>query len=177
MRTQRPLNSFFAHREHLAEDDKLIEKLHRDAVEGKLRAKRRNRGVEISEGSDESDDEHDREIRRKLRKKRKIDGDALEALGQYLIGLLLLVLCLTQGLGNNEDTRAFYDAYRQDLDDDDNAEFSHLQSNDMVIEGGHSELEADAEGDAETEAETERFFPLRMPQKRRFAFQHLEVWI
>lgn len=78
-----PLNDVASSREHLADDDQQLEKLHRDAIEGKLRTKRKQRGVGLSDDSEEDeDDEHDRAIRRKLAKKRRIEGDSLDALGR-----------------------------------------------------------------------------------------------
>ena len=68
--------------EHAEEDDRALEKLHRDAAEGKLRMKRRDRGVGFEDESDEDEDEERmRHIRRGMYKKRKISGDGLEALG------------------------------------------------------------------------------------------------
>ena len=68
-------------REHRAIDDAADEKLARDAAEGKMRAKRRTRGIDFdSEESDEEDPDMKRR-RLKLHKKRKIDGDTLDALG------------------------------------------------------------------------------------------------
>ncbi|KAH7931349.1 hypothetical protein BV22DRAFT_1053282 [Leucogyrophana mollusca] len=102
-------------REHEEEDDRKIEKLHQDAVEGKMRMKRRDRGVGFDDDSgDEDEDERNRRIRNNMYKKRKIDGDNLEALGQ------------------NEETRAFYNAYQHNLTDDDN-EFGHLQQEDVPM--------------------------------------------
>lgn len=73
------------YREHQEIDDRNLEKLHKDAVEGKLRVKRRNRGVGMDSSDDEDEDEEDRlrRIREKMHsKKRRIDGDNLEELGQ-----------------------------------------------------------------------------------------------
>jgi len=61
-----------------------VEKLHQDAVQGKLRTKRRDRGIGFDEDSDnDEEDEHNRRIRRGMNKKRKIDGDTLEDLGKW----------------------------------------------------------------------------------------------
>ncbi|KAG8218354.1 hypothetical protein J3R82DRAFT_3973 [Butyriboletus roseoflavus] len=98
------------HREHEEEDDQRLQKLHQDAIEGKYRMKRRDRGVGFDEDSDEDDDDDARRIRQRIHKKRKIEGDSLEALGQ------------------NEETRAFYNTYHQDLIDEDD-EFRHLREN------------------------------------------------
>lgn len=92
--------------EHRDEDDARIEKLHKDAVEGKLRAKRRDRGVGLEDSESEDEDEGARMARLRM-KKRKIDGDDLEILAQQ------------------PETRPFYEAYQQPMVDD-NAEFEHL---------------------------------------------------
>lgn len=56
--------------------------MHRDAVEGKLRIKRRG-GIGIDDSSgDEEEDEADKRRRRQMAKRRKIDGDNLEELGK-----------------------------------------------------------------------------------------------
>jgi mediator of replication checkpoint protein 1 len=63
----------------------VLEKIHRDATEGKMRTKRRDRGPELDDTDDEDDDDDDdyaRIIRKKLPKRRRIDGDNLEALGK-----------------------------------------------------------------------------------------------
>lgn len=63
-----------------------MQKLHTDAVQGKLRAKRRDRGVGFDSDEDEDEDEDARHLRNKInRKKRKIDGDTLEELGEYTV--------------------------------------------------------------------------------------------
>ncbi|KZT12783.1 uncharacterized protein LAESUDRAFT_719092 [Laetiporus sulphureus 93-53] len=94
-------------REHQQEDDQALEKLHRDAAEGKLRVKRRDRGVGFEDSESDEDEEDARARRRKMIKKRKIDHDSLDQ------------------LSNDPSTRAFYDAYNADnIDDDD---FEHLQ--------------------------------------------------
>lgn len=63
----------------------MVEKLHLDAIEGKLRAKRRA-GLGLDDDSDEDDEEDqaDKRRRRLMAKKRKIDGDNLEELGELL---------------------------------------------------------------------------------------------
>ncbi|KAI6122780.1 hypothetical protein EV401DRAFT_1949860 [Pisolithus croceorrhizus] len=97
-------------REHEAEDDQKLEKFHQEVVEGRYRKKRLGRGVNLDEDSEDDDDDGDRRIRQRLSKKRKIEGDDLEALGQ------------------NEETRAFYNTYHQNLAyDDDDDEFKHLR--------------------------------------------------
>ncbi|KAG9317178.1 hypothetical protein JVU11DRAFT_1371 [Chiua virens] len=95
------------YREHEEQDDERLQKLHQDAIEGKLRMKRRGLGVDLEDNSDEDEDD-DHRIRQRIYKKRKIEGDTLEALGQ------------------NEETRAFYNTYHQDLIDEDD-DFAHLR--------------------------------------------------
>jgi mediator of replication checkpoint protein 1 len=55
--------------------DQSLEKYHLDAVEGKFRSKRRNRGLD----SDEDDEDDDR-VQGQLRKKRTL-GENMESLG------------------------------------------------------------------------------------------------
>ncbi|KAF8845644.1 hypothetical protein BDN67DRAFT_1033013 [Paxillus ammoniavirescens] len=118
------------HREHEEEDDQQVQKLHQDAIEGKLRMKRRDRGVGFQDDSDDDDDGDDeaRRIRQRMYKKRKIEGDNLEALGQ------------------NESTRAFYNTYHQDLVDEDD-EFKHLRE-DVVM--GEDDVQAEEPEERET---------------------------
>jgi mediator of replication checkpoint protein 1 len=72
----------FLGREHQEEDDKHNEKIHRDAVEGKMRVKRRG-GISLDDDSDEDEeDEADKQRRRQMAKRRKIDGDNLDELGK-----------------------------------------------------------------------------------------------
>ncbi|KAG2148095.1 MRC1-like domain-containing protein [Suillus clintonianus] len=102
-------------REHEEEDDQKLEKLHQDAIDGKFRMKRRDRGIGFDEDSDDDEeDENNRRIRRGMNKKRKIDGDTLE------------------DLGRNQETKAFYDAYQHELIDDD-LEFVHLQADTRMV--------------------------------------------
>lgn len=65
-------------------DDQALEKLHQDAIEGKLRHKRRAGGLNLDDDSDDEDgeDEQAKRIRRQMAKKRRIDGDNLEELGE-----------------------------------------------------------------------------------------------
>ncbi|KIK91696.1 hypothetical protein PAXRUDRAFT_830609 [Paxillus rubicundulus Ve08.2h10] len=110
------------HREHEEEDDQQVQKLHQDAIEGRLRMKRRDRGVGFQDDSDDDeDDDEARRIRQRMYKKRKIEDDDLEALGQ------------------NENTRAFYNTYHQDLVDEDD-EFKHLRE-DVIM--GEDDTQAD----------------------------------
>lgn len=66
----------------MEEDDERLQKLHQDAIEGKFRMKRRDRGIAIEYDSEEDEDDNARRIRKRMYKKRKIEGDSLEALGQ-----------------------------------------------------------------------------------------------
>lgn len=69
-------------REHQEADDAAIEKLHMDAIEGKLRKKKRG-GLGIDDDSEDDDeDDDDKRRRRQMAKKRRIDGDNLEALSK-----------------------------------------------------------------------------------------------
>ncbi|KZP13040.1 hypothetical protein FIBSPDRAFT_1049618 [Athelia psychrophila] len=107
-------------KEHQAADDAVIEKLHMDAIEGKLRKKKRG-GLGIDDDSeDDDDDDDDKRRRRQMAKKRRIDGDNLEALSK------------------DPATAPFHNAYRSAIEDD-NAEFAYLQTGEdtpMVVEEG-----------------------------------------
>jgi mediator of replication checkpoint protein 1 len=62
-------------------DDAALEKLHQDAVDGKLRGKRRDRGIGFEDS--DSDDDDDVASSRKIRyKKRRVEGDTLDAIGK-----------------------------------------------------------------------------------------------
>ncbi|THH18016.1 hypothetical protein EW146_g2906, partial [Bondarzewia mesenterica] len=108
-------------KEHQEEDDAKLEKLHRDAVEGRLRVKRRGRGIDLEDSESEEED-YDARMARLRMKKRKIDGDTLEALAK------------------NPETIAFYEAYGQPMIDD-NAEFAHLRRDDAMDIGSDAEAE------------------------------------
>lgn len=70
-------------REHQAVDDAALEKLHQDAVDGKLRGKRRDRGIRFDDSSDTDTDDADvGRPHKQLAKKRRLDSDALEACGE-----------------------------------------------------------------------------------------------
>ncbi|EGO27257.1 hypothetical protein SERLADRAFT_413730 [Serpula lacrymans var. lacrymans S7.9] len=129
-------------REHREQDDRDLEKLHRDAVEGKFRTKRRNRDFGLNDDSeDEDEDERARRIRNNMYKKRKIDGDHLEALGQ------------------KEETRAFYEAYQKDLIDDDGLEFQHLKQDTEMVD-------VDQEDDEEDQKEVVSYEEIREQVQR-----------
>ncbi|KAH9947256.1 MRC1-like domain-containing protein [Amylocystis lapponica] len=100
--------------EHLQMDDAKLEKIHRDAVEGKLRVKRRDRGIGFEDSDSETDDEDAKRLRRGIvSKKRKIDGDSLEQLAKH------------------QETLPFVEAYQEILDDDD--DFAHLQNDELTL--------------------------------------------
>lgn len=70
-------------REQLEQDDQAVEKLHQNAIQGKLRMARRNRGVGFEdEDSDEEDDDAARARRRMQRQKRNVQGDSLDEIGK-----------------------------------------------------------------------------------------------
>ncbi|KAJ8697936.1 hypothetical protein PTI98_004702 [Pleurotus ostreatus] len=69
--------------EHVLEDDEKLQKLHQDAVDGKLRNKRRNR-IDLDGSDDESDEDADA-IRRRLHKRPKTDRNDIQALGMWFI--------------------------------------------------------------------------------------------
>ena len=63
----------------MEEEDRKVEGLHRDAATGKLRIKRRDRGIGLEDESDSEDDEHARMIRSK-NKRKKLNNDNIDAL-------------------------------------------------------------------------------------------------
>ncbi|KAI0069203.1 hypothetical protein BV25DRAFT_115477 [Artomyces pyxidatus] len=108
------------HQEHQEEDDARLEKIARDAIEGKLRTKRRS-GVGLGDSDSEDDeDEHAREQRRRMAKKRKIHDDELE------------------DLAKQPETMPFYNTYHHGLVDD-GTEFAHLQQDDLMADDSDTE--------------------------------------
>ncbi|KAI0776041.1 hypothetical protein BD413DRAFT_469485 [Trametes elegans] len=101
-------------REHLEADDKALEQLHMDAARGKLREKRKNRGLGLDDSDDEESDEEARRIRAKIKKQRR-DNDSIAALAK------------------NDETRAFAQEYSANMDDDEN-EFAHLKEDNMDLD-------------------------------------------
>ncbi|KAL6309572.1 MRC1-like domain-containing protein [Sparassis latifolia] len=100
-------------REHQQEDDRALEKVHMDAIEGKYRTKRRDRGVGF-DGSDSDDDDEARRLRRNtISKKRKIDRDSLEELARH------------------QETLAFVAAYH--AEEEDAEDFAHMQHDEMTL--------------------------------------------
>ncbi|KAG1874779.1 MRC1-like domain-containing protein, partial [Suillus subalutaceus] len=139
-------------REHEEEDDKKLEKLHQDAIDGKFRMKRRDRGIGFEEDSDDDDeDENNRRIRRGMNKKRKIDGDTLEDLGKWC-----------------NQTKAFYDAYQHDLIDD-GLEFAHLQTDTRMVSEDEDEETGDVVLTEDLNAE------LREAARNRETFETLDL--
>ncbi|KAI0921280.1 hypothetical protein AcW2_006301 [Taiwanofungus camphoratus] len=112
-------------REHQEEDDRELEKVHRDATEGKLRSKRRDRGVGFEDSESDSDDEGAKEVRRTFNKKRRIEGDSLEE------------------LENNPETAAFVREYRADLDDEE--DFAILNQDEETLVGEEQSLDEEPE--------------------------------
>ncbi|TCD67701.1 hypothetical protein EIP91_012067 [Steccherinum ochraceum] len=98
------------HREQVEEDDAVAHKLAQDAASGKLRAKRRERGVGFEDDEDSDEDDDNKARRYKLgRQKRKLGGD-----------------CDTlDDLSKDAKAAAFVQTYEAGLEDD-NEEFSHL---------------------------------------------------
>ncbi|TBU59144.1 hypothetical protein BD310DRAFT_849988 [Dichomitus squalens] len=91
-------------------DDKNLEKLHMDAATGKLRVKRRDRGI----GFEDSDSEEEGERRPRPKKARK-DNDNIAALAK------------------RPETQAFANEYRANMYDDEN-EFEHLNKDAMELD-------------------------------------------
>ncbi|KAI0750885.1 MRC1-like domain-containing protein [Daedaleopsis nitida] len=112
------------HRQQMEEMDKDNEKLHKDAVTGKLRIKRRDRGVGLDSSDSEDDDERARELRAK-RKKMNLNNDSIAALAK------------------NQDTQAFAKEYTASMDDDED-EFAHLRREGMEVDGGEDAKEEDS---------------------------------
>ncbi|KZT71600.1 hypothetical protein DAEQUDRAFT_114019 [Daedalea quercina L-15889] len=102
------------HREHIEQDDQENERLHQNAIQGKLRMARRNRGVGFEDDdSDEDDDDAARARRRMQRHKRKIDGDSLD------------------DLARNPDTVPFAQAYQDGIADED--DFAYMEQNEDTL--------------------------------------------
>ncbi|KAF8529160.1 hypothetical protein BU17DRAFT_80350 [Hysterangium stoloniferum] len=119
---------FQKHLEHIAADDAEIEKIHQNAVDGKLRAKRRDRDMYF----EDSDSDDDIRPRKEFLKKRRIEGDTLEA------------------YGNNAETRAFYEAYQAPLATEELGELDYLRENDLALSQGSNMEDDSDEGPQET---------------------------
>ncbi|KAI0069976.1 hypothetical protein K474DRAFT_1713741 [Panus rudis PR-1116 ss-1] len=127
-------------KEHLEEDDANLERIHRAAVEGKLRAAKRDRTLNYDSDSDIDEDEANARRRQKLKnKKRRLDGgDSLDQIAE------------------NEETRPFAATYYADLANDDAPEFAHLEHEDAEIvirNDEHDEEEDEAEQEEDEEDE------------------------
>lgn len=73
-------------REHAAAADAEDERVAKLAAEGKLRGKKRDRGIGLNDDdSEESDDDDDRRRRRAVNKKRRIEGDTMDELGELML--------------------------------------------------------------------------------------------
>ncbi|KAH9938582.1 MRC1-like domain-containing protein [Fomitopsis serialis] len=128
------------HREQLEQDDQENERLHQNAVQGKLRTARRNRGVGFEDDdSDEDDDDAARARRRMQRQKRKIDGDTLDVLAQ------------------DPGTAPFAQAYQDGMTEDD--DFAHMEQNDDTLIG--MDVDTVEEGQEEQEKEVVGMAQLR----------------
>ncbi|KAF7353066.1 MRC1 domain-containing protein [Mycena venus] len=122
--------------EHAHEDDLANEKLQQAVVQGELRKKRRNRGL----GLDDSDEEDSEDEMRARKMRRGLHEPKIaEHVGK---------------LANDPATRAFYNAYRADLDPGDNAEFAHLQETQPPV-GEDAEMGSDDEGERGIITQTE----------------------
>ncbi|KAI0335542.1 hypothetical protein GY45DRAFT_1316888 [Cubamyces sp. BRFM 1775] len=111
-------------REHQEEDDKALEKVHLDAIQGKFRVKRKDHGIGFEDSGSESDEEAGR-IRRKG-KKRRVQNDNIAALAQ------------------NEETQAFAREYNVPHEED-NDDFAHLNQDVMDLDTQEPESEEEQE--------------------------------
>ena len=67
--------------EELADQEN--EKLHKAAIHGDLRKKKRNHGLGVSDSDEDSEeDERNKKIRKGMHKKQKIDRNDIKALGE-----------------------------------------------------------------------------------------------
>ncbi|KAG8965892.1 hypothetical protein FRC03_012824 [Tulasnella sp. 419] len=120
--------------EHAAQDDAELEKLHQAAADGKLRGKKRDRGIGIDGDSDSDDEEADERNRRRrhaMMKKRKIKADDLEALAR------------------NSKTVAFYNHYQRAITLDEDNEFGHVPTSD--VEDNHERRDRRSSDDEDQE--------------------------
>ncbi|KAG5654679.1 hypothetical protein H0H81_009928 [Sphagnurus paluster] len=104
-------------KEQAEADDRELEKLHQAAIQGELRKKRRNRGVDMEDSDEDSEDEANKRIRRNMHKKQKIDRDNIKELGEH------------------EETKSFYNVYEGDLivDEDEFKFLAESQPLDVVM--------------------------------------------
>ncbi|KAF8897205.1 hypothetical protein BD779DRAFT_1489499 [Infundibulicybe gibba] len=110
-------------------DDQENEKLHQAAIHGELRNRKRNHGVGLDDSDEDSDeDERNQRIRRAMNKRMKIGRDDIKQLGEH------------------DDTRSFFNVYKNDLVDDDNADLSYLQdSQDVTMTAADEEVDGNEE--------------------------------
>ena len=101
-------------REHQVDDDAEVEKLHQDAISGKLRGKRRDRGLGFEDS--ESDEDDISSSRKSLLKRRRVDGDTLEVLGMWCLAFGDSLLCVP---GKDPTTYPFYKEYHEPLTEHD----------------------------------------------------------
>ncbi|TFY59126.1 hypothetical protein EVJ58_g5980 [Rhodofomes roseus] len=142
------------HREHLEQDDQDNEKLHQDAIQGKLRLTRRNRGVGFEDDdSDDDDDEAARARRRLQRQKRKIDGDTLD------------------DLAKNPETAPFALAYQDHMVEDE--VFVHEEHNDDTLVGSQG-MDVDGSGEGEEGEEQEVISAVKLREQLRAAARQKE---
>ena len=121
-------------------------------MEGKLRGKRRDRGVGFEDS--DSDDEESRGPRKPLNKKRRVEGDTLDTYGKpsSVWWLHRIDPCLHPG--ENPETRPFYNAYQADLAEDEDSGLAYLQQQDSV--GMHDRDDGSGEEEVVDPAEVRR---------------------
>ncbi|TFK43271.1 hypothetical protein BDQ12DRAFT_661965 [Crucibulum laeve] len=126
-------------KEHELQDDAALEKLHQAAIQGELRKKRKHNGIDLGDSDEDSDEEErNRRIRNKMKKPR-VDRDTIRS------------------LATNEQTRAFYEAYKHGVDDEDDS-FAYLQQSESqvqqqqdVVMGNVEEEQQDVDDDEDDE--------------------------
>lgn len=135
--------------EHRELDDAADEKIARDAAEGKMRIKRRNRLLDFEDEESDEEDDDARRRRQRMAKKRKIDGDSLDQ------------------LANNPETQAFVQAYRAEMEDD-NEEFAHLDRDEMALHFiGENNLGDENDEDEEEEEPPEVVTTVQLQEELR----------
>ncbi|KAF7794524.1 hypothetical protein EIP86_005658 [Pleurotus ostreatoroseus] len=149
-------------KEHQAADDAQAHKRAVDATEGKMRRRRRERGLDFNssdsenDGSD-NDDPSAKRRREKMRKKRKIDGDTLDDLEKHV------------------ETKPFVQAYRTDLEDD-NDEFSYMQEDDFTsLPLGNDEADMDEDEDEDDDEPRESVSAAALREELRDAIRHKDT--
>lgn len=107
--------------------------MHQDAVDGKLRGKRRDRGIGFEDSDSDEDDLSS--SRRPLYKKRRVDGDTLDEYGKKPFALQLHLICVS---GKNPETLPFYNAYQVPLTEPDES-VAFIQQDDTTLSGEDAE--------------------------------------